>query len=162
VWSIFRRDFEAKKSNVMIEVANCLTCLEFHPLDPLVLAGGTINGEIYIWNVGAEGGNAQVVCKSEADEYFHREPIRRINWLTFESVHSLALSICLVTISSDGKILMWENPMKSLRYPIKGHMTARVKNNNLQVLGGTNIAMIAGAFGLDENAFIVGTEGGVV
>ena len=57
---------------------------------------------------------------------------------------------------------MWNNPLKALRYPIKGHMTARVKNNSLQVLGGTSLAMIAGAFGLDENAFIVGTEGGVV
>mgnify|MGYP001049787315 CR=1 FL=1 len=162
IWSIFRREFEAKKPTLTIEVPNCLTCIEFHPQDPLILAGGTINGEIFIWNVGAEGSNSQIISKSDADEYFHREPIRRINWLTFESVNSLALSMALVTISSDGKILMWNNPLKALRYPIKGHMTARVKNNSLQILGGTSLAMVTGAFGLDENAFIVGTEGGVV
>ena len=51
LWSIFRRDFTNKKPNVTIEVPNCLTCIEFHPTNPLVLAGGTVNGEIFIWNI---------------------------------------------------------------------------------------------------------------
>ena len=54
LWSIFRRDFDPKKPNVTIEVPCCLTCIEFHPSNPLILAGGTVNGEIYIWSI-AEG-----------------------------------------------------------------------------------------------------------
>ena len=68
----------------------------------------------------------------------------------------------LVTISSDGKILMWNNPMKNLRFPIKGHMTARVADGRLQVLGGTSLSMIQSSHGLDEIGFIVGTEGGLI
>jgi len=65
-------------------------------------------------------------------------------------------------MSSDGKILLWKNPLRYLRYPIKGHLLARVKNNQLQVLGGTTMSLIQGSFGLDEMAFVVGTEGGMV
>jgi hypothetical protein len=41
------------------------------------LAGGSINGEIYIWNVEFENKKetGALICKSDADEYFHREPI---------------------------------------------------------------------------------------
>ena len=41
-------------------------------------------------------------------------------------------------------------------------MFARAKNNQLLVLGGTSMALIPGAGGLDDIAFLVGTEGGVV
>jgi len=65
--------------------------IEFHPSDPLILAGGTINGEIFIWNLDRDDsakGGAQIT-KSDADEYFHREPITKLVWLTFESTYSL-------------------------------------------------------------------------
>ena len=52
IWSIFRSDFNPKKAHLEIEVNNCLTSVAFHPLDPLILAGGTMNGEIFIWNIG--------------------------------------------------------------------------------------------------------------
>lgn len=133
LWNIFRRDFSNKKPNVTIEVPNCLTCIEFHPTNPLIIAGATVNGEIFVWKIQEDQADNQaiVISKSEADEYFHREPIRRIIWLPFESMSSLQQEMCLVTISGDGKILMWQNPMKNLRYPIKGHLTARVQNNKL-------------------------------
>jgi len=54
VWNIFRRDFNSKQPNKTIEVSNCLVTLEYHPKNPLILAGGTINGEIFIWNIDIE------------------------------------------------------------------------------------------------------------
>jgi len=54
LWSIFRRDLDVTKPTTTIEVSNCLSCVEFHPTDPLILAGGTLNGEIYLWNVDKE------------------------------------------------------------------------------------------------------------
>ena len=51
VWSIFRRDFDQKKPNITIEVPNCLTAVEFHPTMPNIIAGGSVNGEIFIWNL---------------------------------------------------------------------------------------------------------------
>lgn len=77
----------------------------------------------------------------------------------------------MCTVSSDGKILIWNNPLKyktlpksldNLRYPIKGHMFARVKNNQLQTLSGTYMSIIRGHTSLEEDSFIVGTEGGMI
>ena len=56
----------------------------------------------------------------------------------------------LVTIASDGKILMWPNPMKHLRYPIKGHTIARAKNNQLSIFGASSMDLIIGGTTLDE------------
>jgi WD40 repeat protein len=83
IWSIFRRNFNAKKPIITIEAPNCVSTISFHPKDPSILAAGTINGEIFIWrlNDGDEKGEqAQLLSKSEADEYFHREPIQKIVW----------------------------------------------------------------------------------
>jgi hypothetical protein len=57
---------------------------------------------------------------------------------------------------------MWKDPLKNLRYPIKGHLTARIMNNKLQILGGMSLSMIEGNYALDEISFIVGTEGGLI
>jgi WD40 repeat protein len=39
---------------MVIEVSNCVTEVAFHPSDPTLLAGGTMNGEIYMWNIAHE------------------------------------------------------------------------------------------------------------
>jgi len=78
VWSLNN----TKKPAITIEVPNCLSSITFHPEDPQIVAGGTINGEIFIWNLNDTGKESnQLVSKSEADEYFHREPIKRILWM---------------------------------------------------------------------------------
>jgi WD repeat-containing protein 34 len=59
VWRIFTRDLNAKKPNQTIETDNCLTNIEFHPTNPLILAGGTVNGQIYIWNLDKKDKDAE-------------------------------------------------------------------------------------------------------
>jgi WD40 repeat protein len=51
IWSVFRRDFNPRKATSIIEVSNCVTQVAFHPTDPVILAGGTMNGEIFLWNI---------------------------------------------------------------------------------------------------------------
>ena len=91
IWYIFRNDFDPLKPHVSIEVSNCITTLQFHPSDPLILAGGTIIGEIYIWNIDYDDKKEQsaVLVKSDADEYLHREPIKKIIWMELESQISI-------------------------------------------------------------------------
>jgi WD40 repeat protein len=86
IWSIFRREFDCKKPTTTIEVSNCLTSIEFHPNDPLILAGGSLNGEIFIWNIDSED---PTICKSAIDEYYHRESITKLIWVKYESMMSL-------------------------------------------------------------------------
>jgi len=103
------------------------------------LAGGTLNGEIYLWNVDQEDPQ---ICVSAIDEYYHREGISRLIWVRQESLTSLAVKISLVSTSTDGKILVWRY-LDKLRYPIKGHLLARKKGAETQIIGGTSLDKVS-------------------
>ena len=51
IFSPFRRAFDAKKPTLNIEVPNCVTEVSWHPAEPVILAGGTMNGQIILWNI---------------------------------------------------------------------------------------------------------------
>ena len=121
IWPVFRRDFDPKKAVTNIEVSNCMTEVAFHPSDPLILAGGTMNGEIFIWKIDDDVPQKHV---SAIDEYYHREAITKLCWVKQESLTTLAIQTSLVSTSTDGKILVWRLEDK-LRYPIKGHLLAK-------------------------------------
>jgi hypothetical protein len=84
IFSVFRRDFNPKKATLNIEVSNCVSQVAFHPTDPLILAGGTINGEIYLWNIDND---EPQICVSAIDEYYHREAITKLIWLRQENLN---------------------------------------------------------------------------
>jgi len=63
---------------------------------------------------------------SEIDEYYHREAITSLIWVRQESLVSMAITVSLVSIATDGKILVWRMSDK-LRFPIKGHMLSKKK-----------------------------------
>ena len=152
IWGVFRREFDAQKPNTSIEVSNCLTTIEFHPSDPLILAGGTMNGEIYLWNIDHED---PYMCHSAIDEYYHREAITRLLFLKQESLTTMQITYSLLSLSTDAKILLWRLQDK-LRYPTKGHLLARKKDGDLATVGGTSLSRVYG----QEETFVVGTEGG--
>ncbi len=142
-WGIFRREFDPKKPNLNIEVSNCITTIEFHPSDPLILAGGTMNGEIYLWNIDSERTEDPFICNSAIDEYYHREAVTKLIWIKYESLTSLAFQYCLISVSTDAKILVWRVNDK-LRYPAKGHLLARKKDGELATVGGTSFCKVHG------------------
>jgi len=71
---------------------------------------------------------------------------------------TLVVNTSLVSCSTDGKILVWRVEDK-LRYPVKGHLLARRKGDDLQVIGGTSLDKVTL---MEDNTFIVGTEGGAL
>ena len=84
IWSVFRRDYDPAKPQITIETPNCISSIAFHPEEPLILAAGTVIGEILIYNTDFDetrGESAKLLRKSDADEYFHREPISQILWV---------------------------------------------------------------------------------
>lgn len=130
IWNIFRREFNSKKADMTLELPNCATTIAYHPENPLIIAVGTVNGEIYIWNLNeTEQKQGQPNLKSKADEYIHREPIKGLEFILHESIASLQKEVLLASISTDGKILVWHAPLRQLRFPIKGHIFARNINN---------------------------------
>lgn len=120
IWSVFRADLHPRKAQTTIEVSNCVTELAFHPSEPSTLAGGTMNGEVHLWNVAAEEETS--LAASAVDEFFHREAITKLLWVRQESL-TLQVRVSLVSACTDGKILVWR-PQDKLRFPIKGHMLA--------------------------------------
>jgi len=56
-----------------------VTSLAFHPSNPSILAGGTFNGEIYLWDIFKTD---PLLCVSRIDEYYHREAVTQLLWIT--------------------------------------------------------------------------------
>jgi WD40 repeat protein len=54
-------------------------CLEFHPTYPALLAGGSFNGEIFLWDISKQSDPQR--CVSKIDDYFHRECITQLQWV---------------------------------------------------------------------------------
>ena len=46
-----------------------------------------------------------------------------------------------------------------LLFPIKGHLLARGRNEDMQVIGGTSLDKVSI---MEENTYLVGTEGGAL
>lgn len=51
-------------------------CVSFHPVLPAVIAGGTFNGEIRVWNTGSSG--EPLLASSGFSELVHKEPISKV------------------------------------------------------------------------------------
>ncbi len=120
-----------------------------------------MNGEIYLWNIDSERkGEESYICNSAIDEYYHREAVTKLVWMKYESMTSLAYQYCLISMSTDAKILVWRLNDK-LRFPSKGHLLARKKEGELVTVGGTSFCKVHGG-AQDDQTFIVGTEGGSI
>lgn len=52
-------------------------CLQFHPSKSNIIAAGTFNGEIYLYDIAINN----ELCHSIIDEYYHRECVTSLLWL---------------------------------------------------------------------------------
>lgn len=120
------------------------------------MAGGTINGEIYVWIL--ESADRKII-KSDADEYRHREPIQSLLW-TNSKDHA-----DLISTSSDGKILLWHQPLKDLRYPLKGNIFSKQGESQLSLHNCQAMALVNQHDKykiMPETQILVGTASGLV
>ncbi len=54
-------------------------CLAFHPEQPAILAGGSFNGEVLVWNTALT--DEPLVASSQIGDYYHREPVSQVTWV---------------------------------------------------------------------------------
>lgn len=114
-----------------------------------------MNGEIYIWNIDKE--NSPKKYKSENDEYFHREAVTKIIWEKYDNL-DMSSELCLITISTDGKVLVWR--LKDyLKFPIKGHVLSKTIKGEQIIAGGMCLARV---HGYKETTFFAGGENGQI
>eukprot|EP00941_MAST-03F_sp_MAST-3F-sp1_P003542 g3542.t1 len=181
VWNIFARDFKVDKPQLVYETSSCLTCVECHPSNPALVAVGTFNGEIMVFNIALE--DDILIASSLIDDYFHREPVSSIAWISTveDRVHQIA------SVSGDGKVLFWDLERK-LKFPSRGfRLVPRSKataldedskgndmdddyhslssSSSSSSSSGRNFGGISLAFSHDgpySNSFLTGTEGGSI
>lgn len=80
------------------------------------------------------------MAKTVVDDYFHRDLISQINWWAFRPPGKPDVNYNILSLGTDGKILLWDVPNQSLseeasaqkiklllRYPIKGFLMLRKK-----------------------------------
>ncbi|GAB6031419.1 WD repeat-containing protein 34 [Chamberlinius hualienensis] len=160
-WNIYRRNFLPSKPHICLTVSNCLSCIEFHPTKPAILATGTYNGQISLWNIGH--GDDPEVAKTETHKEGHTDVITSLLWIKEDGISD---RYQLFSGSLDGKMLLWEyNERKNELRLIKGFILLAedlpnkvfIKKRPTGEIGVTSMS-----FFRDYITFIVSTEGGII
>jgi WD40 repeat protein len=99
-------------------------CVAFHPTIPSLLAAGTFNGEVMVWDLNK--GDEPLLATSRVDLYFHREPVCEVKWFPEVSLQGGAGGAggageghLLASLCNDGKMFVW-NMKDLLEYPLRG------------------------------------------
>ncbi|CAJ1403311.1 unnamed protein product [Effrenium voratum] len=153
LWNIFRPQLVAGEPDTVIQVQGFVMCVAFHPTKPSILAGGTYNGELQIWNTGS-GELDPLVASSSIDDYFHREAIQVVEWIPADLSGSHDAWL-IATVSGDGKVLLWDARDNDLSQPSRGFM---LQGSKKRILGGRSLSFSP----VDPWLFVVGTETGNV
>ena len=140
--------------------------MSFHPKKPSVFAVGTYIGEVLLYDFSRK--EDPLLGKTIVDDYFHKDCITKINWWAYRPPGKIETNYNLLSLGSDGKILLWEIPNAALseesktktllRYPIKGFLMLRKKENVIIPVSGLTMSQSY----VNKNIFIVGSEGGSV
>ncbi|XP_030842172.1 WD repeat-containing protein 34 isoform X1 [Strongylocentrotus purpuratus] len=101
-WNVDRGKVSPTKADSAIDTSSCLMCVTFHPTIPALIAGGTFNGEVMIWDLSKDDDN--LIAASGISDDTHREPVTQITWL--QDPNKLK-KYDIISTSADGKILHW-------------------------------------------------------
>jgi len=151
VWNVFRPQMVPGEPDTSISIQGFVMSLAFHPSQPAILAGGTYNGELMIWNTASEDLDP-LLSSSSIDDYFHREAIQTVEWIPADLSND---SYLIATVSGDGKVLIWDAREYDLSYPSRGFMLLGSKK---RVLGGRCMSFSP----VDPWLFVIGGETGTV
>ncbi|KAL3131874.1 WD repeat-containing protein 34 [Trebouxia sp. C0009 RCD-2024] len=162
-WNLARPGFDGTKPDIIVEVDSCLQCCAFHPQQPGLIAGGTYMGEVYVWDLAQEGDYQ--VFKSTISASSHQEPVTAISWHIGSASDPLLgnteESDLLVSLGSDGRLLMWNWHTTELLYGFE-LMWQQPDTRKLVLWGGTCMALPGQSCHAQSGGCLVGTEGGAV
>ena len=112
LWNIFSKSFNAEEPDYVLDHTSCLMCISCHPQKPSLVAAGSYNGEIIVWDLTAP---EQPLGISPILEYTHKDFVVDLAWLW----DSICGEWLIVSTSVDGKILFW-SLSNSLKHPVRG------------------------------------------
>ncbi|EGZ19396.1 WD-40 domain-containing protein [Phytophthora sojae] len=161
LWNVFQSDLNPQKPSLVLETSSGLMCVAFHPQSPSIVAAGSFNGEVFVWDTEPVDYR---FFSSGIGDYFHREPVTKVAWVYDIQTNDYNVA----SVSGDGKILFWRVKDK-LAFPVEGYVMHLPganggKSNNDEtrspVIGGKALAF--SSIDKASRAFVVGSEGGVV
>ncbi|POM75684.1 WD-40 domain containing hypothetical protein, partial [Phytophthora palmivora] len=114
LWNVFQSDLNSQKPSLVLETSSGLMCVAFHPQNPSIVAAGSFNGEVFVWDLEPVD---YKFLSSGIGDYFHREPVTKVAWVY--DIQTADYNIA--SVSGDGKILFWRIKDK-LAFPVEGYV----------------------------------------
>lgn len=96
-YNIKMSDFDEKKPRHSIPTSSCVTSLATHPFEPAIIAIGTADGDLHIWDLKKADHDVNI-----GNVINHKDRITRLSWETINS------QLYLVTSSLDGHIFFFK------------------------------------------------------
>mmetsp|Transcript_31864 Transcript_31864/g.98421 ORF Transcript_31864/g.98421 Transcript_31864/m.98421 type:complete len:277 (+) Transcript_31864:138-968(+) len=104
-WHLFRDGFSPNVPSCSFDYSCCFTSLACHPSNPSLLAAGTFNGEVLLYDLASPLDALRAV--SDVNIYFHREPITALKWALNMKMSNSNKDLHLVSVSGEGRVLWW-------------------------------------------------------
>ena len=164
VWNVFGRAFNPAEPDFTLDHPSCLMCAQFHPVLPSIVAAGSFNGEVVIWDLN---GIDQTSTVSPIAEYAHKEPVMSLQWVKEGTASSGEDTWLLASAGSDGRVLFW-SVANSIKHPVLGTVLSKTQRSGRRVFpaayGATALAFSGGIGALSRPLWMMaGTEtGGLV
>ncbi|KAJ0398490.1 hypothetical protein P43SY_006648 [Pythium insidiosum] len=156
LWKVFQSDLNTAKPHTVLETSSGLMCVAFHPKNPSLVAAGSFNGEVLVWDLEHD---EYRFYASGIGDYFHREPVTKVAWVY--DVQGGEFNVA--SVSGDGKVLFWRLKDK-LAFPVEGyvlHLPASISSaKSSPVIGGKSLAFSPSD--KTSRSFVVGSEGGAI
>ena len=99
-WNIFRSNIKSDEPHWTLNSNGCVTCISWHPRKSTILATGTYNGIISIFDIGKEEGNP-IQYQTQLNEFLHYDTVSCLDWSVYKINNNLKVQ--LVSTSLDGK-----------------------------------------------------------
>ena len=132
-----------------------LCCLRFNPKNTEILAGGSYNGLVTMYDLRKSSGNAGkeiTPAITSVIENSHHDPVYDVVWINSKTGNQM------VSVSTDGRVLWWDT-RKSFTEPTSAITLCTDVKANGQVLGGSSLEYNSEA---GPSKYLVGTEQGIV
>ncbi|XP_020649114.3 cytoplasmic dynein 2 intermediate chain 2 [Pogona vitticeps] len=162
-WNLDRRALNPTRPDLVVETPSAVMCLAFHPVHPSLIAGGLFNGEVLVWDTSRL--EDPLVWRTGMTDDTHTDPVYQVGWFRDSKHHH---SFCVLSVSTDGKILLWQEERDGLLKPMDGfafvlQQIPRTMKLKKHARGDTAVGVTSLCFShFEPSVFIVGTEGGYV